>query len=350
MSLYSAADSSEPNPLESRISTLTHELAAHRRYSQILEGMLREHNIPLPHEEHPVTGLAQVIHYREGYWPTKYELDMDGQTQHLVVGKKLSHLSACIVNSKGQTVAASSIPAFGEKPPKFKFELLCKPNTMETFETIRVPTTGKAMPLRELIAFEHGSPVNIDDGSFVVNDSRWMLRFKPIISSGCPRKAPKLFKIRVSPIFDEEYCRSHSRSEWNTLYEQLTVETEPFRSVLRNYESKALQNFRDTAHNQINRVQNKNDDDINNEFVSSGYADNESVASTAQTHKEYSNLVRKRLREHTENNNTTSTANTANTSTFESRSPHLMVSTYRNGVRDVGDVEYDSEEDDYIQL
>ena len=348
MSLYSAADSSASNPLESRISTLTHELAAHRRYSQILEGMLREHNIPLPHEEHPVTGLAQVIHYREGYWPTKYELGMNGQTQHLVVGKKLSHLSACIVNSKGQTVAASSIPAFGEKPPKFKFELLCKPNTMDTFETIRVPTTGKAMSLKELIAFEHGSPVNIEDGSFVVNDSRWMLRFKPIISSGCPRRAPKLFKIRISPIFDDDYCREHSRTDVNALYEQLTVETEPFRSMLRNYESKALQNFRETAHNQINKVNANSVDDssihTNQESATSNYADDESVASAAQTHTEYSNIGRKRSHENID------------VADIDTQSKRLVVSMLGMGKDDSNDVsvmqnlEEETDDDEYIQI
>jgi hypothetical protein len=236
--------SSHTSQLESRIASLTHEIAAHRRYSQLLEGMLAEHNIALPHEDHPVAGLAQVIHYREGYWPTKYELDMNQQVQHLVIGKKLSHLSARIVNSKGQTVAPHSIEAFGQRPPRFKFELLCKPKTMDTFENIRVPTTGKVVSLKELVVFEHGSPVNIEDGSFEVNESRWTLRFKPLISSGCPRKTPKLFKVRISPLFDEAYCQDHPRADVTALQQQLTVETEPFRSVLRNYESKALQNFR----------------------------------------------------------------------------------------------------------
>lgn len=236
--------SSHTSQLESRIASLTHEIAAHRRYSQLLEGILTEHNIALPHEDHPVAGLAQVIHYREGYWPTKYELDMNQQVQHLVVGKKLSHLSACIVNSKGQTVAPSSIEAFGKGPARFKFELLCKPKTMDTFENIRVPATGKVVSLKELVVFEHGSPVNIEDGSFEVTESRWTLRFKPLISSGCPRKTPKLFKVRISPLFDESYCQEQSRADISVLQQQLTVETEPFRSVIRNYESKALQNFR----------------------------------------------------------------------------------------------------------
>lgn len=48
-----------------------------------------------------------------------------------------------------------------------------------------------------LVVFEHGSPVNIEDGSFEVNESRWTLRFKPLISSVCPRKTPKLFKVRI---------------------------------------------------------------------------------------------------------------------------------------------------------
>lgn len=277
--------SSHTSQLESRIASLTHEIAAHRRYSQLLEGILTEHNIALPHEDHPVAGLAQVIHYREGYWPTKYELDMNQQVQHLVIGKKLSHLSACIVNSKGQTVAPSSIEAFGKGPARFKFELLCKPKTMDTFENIRVPATGKVVSLKELVVFEHGSPVNIEDGSFEVNESRWTLRFKPLISSGCPRKTPKLFKVRISPLFDEAYCQEHPRADVTALQEQLTVETEPFRSVLRNYESKALQNFRHHSGITLLPPTSYNETDTTSSSTSNQTASVFGLHTARQTHK-----------------------------------------------------------------
>jgi len=230
-------------PLQWRIDSLTHEVSAHKRYAHVLEKIMRSNNIALPHDEHPVAGLAHVIHYVEGSWPTHYEIDMAGKSQQLIVGKNFGQLSASIINNKGHTVHPSAISGF-DNAATFKFELLCREMNSDTYEPIRVPTTGRAVGLKELVQFEHNSTIDIETGYFTVTDAVWTLKFRPLVSSGCNRRTPRLFKIRISPLLTDAYKTTHSPLEIRALENQLTVETEPFRTILRKYDSNALKSYR----------------------------------------------------------------------------------------------------------
>jgi len=241
---------------DARISKLSEEFASLQNYTNALEQLLNEHGIPLPKEHHPSDGLTHVLHYQEGLWPTKYEIVNHAEQQHLVVGKRFSCLSASIVNRRGETVNPHTIEAFGGVA-RFRFVLLCKPGNSDTFEHLRVPTTGVPIPLSQMIIFEHGTPIDIETGIFTVSESHWSLRFRLTVSSGCARRAPKLFKIRIEPIFNTTDSRTRQTDSASdnllALTSQMTIETTQFRSVLRNYDSKALKAYRASNHSEYSQ-------------------------------------------------------------------------------------------------
>lgn len=231
--------------LESRLNQLSKEMGAQRTYTKRLEELLRRHKIPIPQDTQPNAELCHAVHYHEGLWPTKVEVDPTTKlTQHLVVAKNYSNFSASIVNGRSESVHPQVVDALVNEGPNFVFQLLCKPGNSDTFECIRVPATGAIVPLRKLVTFAANSKVDIETGAFRVDESMWTLKMKPRVSSGCPRLTPKLFKIRIEPILSESFCSTHTRSEVDAIRKQLTAESAPFRSVLRHHDSKALKAYR----------------------------------------------------------------------------------------------------------
>lgn len=232
------------------VNRLIDEVQTQRAYTRRLETMLLSHQIPLPSETSATFDLIHMIHYREGSWPTKIEFDGAHQShQHLIVSKGFCNLEASLMNHRGEKIHPRAIDALPASGPNFKFVLLCKPGNCNTFDTIRVPATGAALLLSEQVVFacnQNEINVNLDDGSFRMNEPNWFLRFRLLVSSGCARLAPRLFKVRIEPILTKEYIENHSREQVSKMQNQLTVETEPFRSLLRYHESKSIRAY----HNQ----------------------------------------------------------------------------------------------------
>ena len=237
--------SSSSDHASAQLSALSDEMGAQCMYTRRLEELLRQHNIPIPSEAHPNAGMLHTVHYREGLWPTKIEIDPTTQlSQHLIVAKGYSYFSASIVNCRSENVHPHTIHALVADGPNFTFRLLCKPGNLDTFDCIRVPATGAVIPLCKLVTFAAQHKVDMETGAFRVDEPLWTLRFKPIVSSGCPRLTPKLFKVRIEPILSDEFCEKHSRAEVEAMRKQLTAESAPFRSLLRHHDSKALKAYR----------------------------------------------------------------------------------------------------------